>query len=127
MLPRCQDNVLEKESRSMTDLENMSAIELKELARRATELAESKKDQERRDLRAELVERIRAVGYAVDDIFPGSGSVKPPAASKSKAPAKYRHPENPTLTWSGRGRKPRWLVDAEASGQTADEFLIQQG
>jgi DNA-binding protein H-NS len=31
-------------------------------------------------------------------------------ASRAPAAAKYRHPENPTLTWSGRGRKPQWFV-----------------
>ena len=36
------------------------------------------------------------------------------------AAANYRHPENPALTWSGHGRKPRWIVDALAAGKTAD-------
>jgi DNA-binding protein H-NS len=25
---------------------------------------------------------------------------------------KYRHPENPALTWSGRGRQPSWFKEA---------------
>jgi hypothetical protein len=25
--------------------------------------------------------------------------------------AKYHHPENAALTWSGRGRKPQWFAD----------------
>ena len=29
--------------------------------------------------------------------------------SGSKAAPKYRHPTNPTVTWSGRGREPDWI------------------
>lgn len=108
----------------MTDLENMSTAELKELAKKATELAERKKDQEKRDLRAEIVEKIRAAGYTVDDIFPNSAPVRA-SATKEKAPAKYRNPENLSQTWSGRGRKPRWLVEAEAAGRDIADFAIE--
>jgi len=28
-------------------------------------------------------------------------------------------------TWSGRGRKPGWVVDALATGDNMDDFLIR--
>ncbi|WP_024516245.1 H-NS histone family protein [Bradyrhizobium sp. Tv2a-2] len=37
---------------------------------------------------------------------------------------KYQNPENPTETWSGRGKKPRWVSAALNSGHQIDEFLI---
>jgi len=43
---------------------------------------------------------------------------------RAPAPAKYRHPENPALTWSGRGRKPLWFVEALSSGKTAEDMAI---
>jgi DNA-binding protein H-NS len=42
------------------------------------------------------------------------------------ATAKYRHPENPALTWSGRGRKPQWFVEALAAGTPAGDLEIRQ-
>jgi len=43
----------------------------------------------------------------------------------SRAPAaKYQHPENPALTWSGRGRKPQWFVEALEAGKTAEQLGI---
>ncbi len=43
----------------------------------------------------------------------------------SRAPAaNYRHPENPALTWSSRGRKPRWFVEALEAGKTASDLAI---
>lgn len=38
---------------------------------------------------------------------------------------KYRNPADGS-TWTGRGLKPRWLVEAIEAGRTQDEFLIDQ-
>ncbi|MEH2544103.1 DNA-binding protein H-NS [Bradyrhizobium sp. AZCC 2262] len=37
---------------------------------------------------------------------------------------KYRNPNEPTETWSGRGKQPRWLTAALKTGHTIDEFVI---
>jgi DNA-binding protein H-NS len=37
---------------------------------------------------------------------------------------KYRNPNVPTETWSGRGKQPRWLTAALKTGHTIDEFVI---
>src|SRR3954447_19358013 len=36
---------------------------------------------------------------------------------------KYRNPKQPSETWSGRGKQPRWLAAALSSGHTIDEFV----
>lgn len=37
---------------------------------------------------------------------------------------KYRNPNEPSQTWSGRGKKPRWLTAALRTGHSIDEFII---
>lgn len=37
---------------------------------------------------------------------------------------KYRNPNEPSETWAGRGRQPRWLVAALKSGKQIDDFRI---
>jgi DNA-binding protein H-NS len=37
---------------------------------------------------------------------------------------KYRNPENPAETWTGRGLKPRWLAAAIKGGKNPEDFLI---
>lgn len=37
---------------------------------------------------------------------------------------KYQNPKNPTETWSGRGRYPRWLSPQLRSGKKLDDFRI---
>lgn len=52
----------------------------------------------------------------------------PPPARRPYPPvdAKYRNPERPSETWSGRGKQPRWLVAQIKSGKRIDEFQIRQ-
>ncbi|WP_024513160.1 H-NS histone family protein [Bradyrhizobium sp. ARR65] len=38
---------------------------------------------------------------------------------------KYRNPQT-SETWSGRGKRPRWLVAAMKSGRTMEEFRIRE-
>jgi DNA-binding protein H-NS len=39
---------------------------------------------------------------------------------------KYRNPQT-AETWSGRGKRPRWLVAAMKSGRKMEEFRISEG
>lgn len=43
-----------------------------------------------------------------------------------KVPPKYRNPNNPEETWSGRGVKPRWFRDALAAGISPEEMEIHR-
>ena len=47
----------------------------------------------------------------------------PAPAVRAPVPPKYRNPET-GATWSGRGKPPRWISDAESEGKTRDSFLI---
>ena len=37
---------------------------------------------------------------------------------------KYRNPDQPSETWSGRGKQPRWLTTQLRSGKRIEDFLI---
>jgi DNA-binding protein H-NS len=38
---------------------------------------------------------------------------------------KYCNPDQPSETWSGRGKRPRWLVKHLKSGRRVEDFRIQ--
>lgn len=46
------------------------------------------------------------------------------ATTTSSAPARYKNSKTGE-TWTGRGRPPRWIVDAESNGKSRDSFLIK--
>jgi DNA-binding protein H-NS len=39
---------------------------------------------------------------------------------------KFFNPEDPSQTWAGRGKQPRWLTAQLKSGHQIDDFRIQQ-
>ena len=41
-------------------------------------------------------------------------------------PPKYRNPDQPSETWAGRGKQPRWLAAQLRSGKRIDDFRIKK-
>jgi DNA-binding protein H-NS len=39
---------------------------------------------------------------------------------------KFRNPDEPSETWAGRGKRPRWLTAQLGSGKQLDDFLIER-
>ena len=39
---------------------------------------------------------------------------------------KYQNPNDPSETWAGRGKQPRWLVSELKAGKKMDDFLIHR-
>jgi DNA-binding protein H-NS len=52
---------------------------------------------------------------------PGSGR-----RSYPPIPPKYRNPDQPSETWAGRGKQPRWLAAQLRSGKRIDDFRIKK-
>lgn len=46
------------------------------------------------------------------------------ASKKRELEIKFRHPDDPKLTWTGRGRAPQWLMEAEAQGKSRADFAV---
>ena len=82
----------------------------------------------RRESREQAIQEIGRLldrhGLSVIDVMAASGRGQGAAkvAGKKVAP-KYRDPAT-GQTWSGRGLKPKWMVEAIAAGRPAESFLI---
>jgi DNA-binding protein H-NS len=46
--------------------------------------------------------------------------------SSGTLPPRYRDPEDPSNTWAGRGKRPKWLEAKLAADATLEDFLITQ-
>ena len=90
--------------------------------------AEELRSHERAGVIEELRRKIADYGITASDLrltARGAGKRSVSAApAKSVGVAKYRSPTGET--WSGgRGRKPRWVIEALAAGKSLEEFEIQ--
>ncbi len=66
----------------------------------------------------------RAPGEAAGKTKAGKRKAKA-AKGAVKVKPKYRSPADGKLTWSGRGRMPKWAAEWVESGRSLDELLIQ--
>ena len=102
------------------NIRNLNHTQLDELIRRARarqlELAREKATQ----LRAKISAMVKAEGFAMEDVFAGSGRRGP----RRKVKPKYRNPADPSQTWTGRGKRPRWYSAALAGGKKEKDLLI---
>jgi len=46
-------------------------------------------------------------------------------AVRTNLPPKYVHPEDATKTWSGRGKKPGWMVNLLDGGCALETLLVK--
>ena len=76
---------------------------------------------------ADIKDKIAAYNLTAHDLGLGRKSVSGSNKSTKPVAAKYRHPSNPKLVWSGRGRQPKWLAAwlAEDGKRKAEDLLIK--
>jgi DNA-binding protein H-NS len=118
------------------DVEGLSEGELRELIERAQTALDRKVAKRARRTLKEAKRLAAEVGFEVTFTKPGrgdgrkrrtAGDAEPaPAApsSRGKVAPKYRNPDNPAETWTGRGRQPRWVQAALAEGRSLSDFAI---
>jgi DNA-binding protein H-NS len=73
-----------------------------------------------------LQERIRAEKLRLEERL---RQLQAPVSGRRPYPAvapKYRNPDQPSETWAGRGKQPRWLVAQLRSGKRIDDFRIKK-
>jgi len=131
------------------DLSTLSPKQLKKLIDDASR--EHKRKQKRAPIaavRKKLTSMAMAEGYSLMELFgaqhgprkraespAGKGQStprksvtgtarKPHSSAGTKVAAKYRNPDNPAETWSGRGQHPKWMVKAMAGGKKREDFAI---
>ncbi|MFN3970068.1 MAG: H-NS family nucleoid-associated regulatory protein [Gemmobacter sp.] len=101
------------------NLNTMNLKELKELQAQVTRAIASFEDRRKKAAIAELEEKARELGFSFAELSRlGGGKVK------SASSAKYANPADPSDTWTGRGRKPRWFIEALATGRKPEDMAI---
>jgi DNA-binding protein H-NS len=98
-------------------LNEMSLDELWDLHERVSAILSDKIENEKKKLEQQLNQLARRV----TELSP----LGPERRPYPKVEAKFRNPDNPSETWSGRGKTPRWLARLIAAGRKLDEFRIQ--
>lgn len=101
-------------------LEKFSLEELKKLQNEVAVAIFNFEKQRKAETLVELKALAHAKGFSLEELLVNSNGKN----TKKPVAPKYADPSNPENTWTGRGRKPKWLVAALESGQSVEEFAL---
>jgi DNA-binding protein H-NS len=107
------------------NLDSMSVDEMWQLHEEISRVLSVRLTSEKRELEKRL-ERLRR-DKQVPSLRSSNGMKDLARAPRRKYPRvypKYQNPQEPSETWSGRGKTPRWLVAALKTGHKLEEFAI---
>lgn len=102
------------------DLDTLSLKELKDLQDKVAIAIFDFEKRKKAETLVELKALAQSKGFSLDELL-DNGKI-----NKKKTPvaAKYADPANPDNTWSGRGRKPKWLAAALENGASIENFAL---
>ena len=104
------------------NIDSMTLPELKKLQKDLQRAIDSYAARQKAAAMAELEARAKELGFSLAELT-GAASAK----GKTRAPIapKYRNPKNSSETWTGRGRKPRWVTVALTTvGARLEDFAV---
>lgn len=102
------------------DLSKLSIDELQTLARDIEQEIIGRREADRERVLAQMRELAASLGMTLEDLLKqerGRERARVPATS-----VRFRHPENTALAWSGRGKRPQWIIEWLASGRTLEDL-----
>ena len=111
-----------------SDLKNMNRKELEKLRARVDKALERLGKRELKEARAAAEKAAAQHGFSLSDLT-GENALatkkgRAPAKPRSASAPKYRNPNDPDSTWTGKGRQPGWYKDAIAAGKTPESMEI---
>lgn len=100
------------------DLSGLDIKDLKKLRKDVDKAIASFEKRKLEEARAAVEAKARELGFSLNELTGKS------SAPKAKNPPKYRNPDNPDQTWTGRGRQPAWVKAYLKAGKPLDAITI---
>ena len=102
------------------NLDKLTHKDLIELQKDVAAAIGQRRNEELADLKRKMAEMAGASGFDINELL----SNKRVAAKRGPVAVKYRNPKDPAQTWTGRGRKPTWMVEALKKGAKMETFAL---
>jgi DNA-binding protein H-NS len=100
------------------DFAQFSKRELLELSKNIDKEIKRREVEDKKNILLQMKELAASVGMTVEEIIENTPQ------KKTKGQPKYQNPDDPTQTWTGRGKRPGWLNEQLEHGKTLVELEI---
>ena len=104
----------------MNEYQDLSENELQAVIENAKKALKNKLAHKHKEVIAQIKELAASIGVNVEI----QETEKMSARKGGKVAIKYRHPDDPNKTWTGRGVAPKWMQELQSSGHDRSEFEI---
>ena len=101
---------------AISSFEKMNYAELLKIDEKIKTAITAKRTEDAAATKEQLRAMAEKAGFDVNELFGKRRGRRGPSSIK------YRNPKDPSQTWTGRGRKPNWIVDAVKKGAKLDSF-----
>jgi len=112
------------------DLKSMTKRELETLRSRIDKQLERMKNSDLKKAMEAAEAAAKQHGFSLSQLT-AAGPAKAAKSKKAKKPAKaaaaprYSNPDDPSITWTGHGRRPEWIKAGLAAGKSLEDFAIK--
>ena len=103
------------------DVKSLNEKQLEELSRKIAARKNDLSKERLAKVRAKVDALLKAEGVTFGELYGTRGR----KGKRGKVAPKFRNPANPSETWSGRGKRPRWFNAALKSGKSEKSLLIK--
>ncbi|MBY0226271.1 MAG: H-NS histone family protein [Hyphomicrobium sp.] len=104
---------------AVTKIERMTLKQLSDLEDKIAKAKSQAQENAKADLKAKIDRLIAGSDFTVAELY-GFATKR----GRSKSAAKYANPDDRSQTWTGRGRKPNWLIARLKKGAKLEDFAI---
>lgn len=99
------------------ELDDLSKEELLKLKSDVEKALKSIDTRRKAEAKKAIESAAKEYGFSLDELLGEPGK-------KTKGMARYFNPADPEQTWTGRGRKPNWVIAALESGKTMEDLQL---
>ncbi|MCC0008455.1 MAG: H-NS histone family protein [Hyphomicrobiaceae bacterium] len=106
---------------SVVNVDKLSLKDLNDLEAKVAKAKANARNKAKGDVKAKIDAILASSGFTIADLYPVARAVRGRGTNKA---AKFVNPDNRSETWTGRGRKPNWLVAKLGKGAKLQDFAV---
>lgn len=106
-------------NKPLIDFNDYTLEDLELLIIEASSEIQKRREASAQKVKQQIKQLLNESGLSLQEVFE-----EPLLRKPRKVPPKYRNPDNPDETWSGRGKMPVWLRERVEAGAQREDFLI---
>ncbi len=104
----------------MMDLSKLSVGDLRNLQEQIKQEMKKREQEEVQKAREQIQQIAARVGVPLKDLIAAGGR----GAKTGSVAVRYRHPDDASQQWTGRGRQPKWVKEWVEGGKSLDKLRV---